>query len=58
MEEETLLLLVKYHSDVSRHTYLLSPDLKKIEFTRDKRNLMEFAEAHGIPTPKTFQIAP
>ena len=58
MEEETLLLLAKYHSDVSRHTYLLSPDLKKIEFTRDKRNLMEFAEAHGIPTPKTFQIVP
>jgi predicted ATP-grasp superfamily ATP-dependent carboligase len=58
MEEETLLLLVKYHSDISRYTYLLSPDLKKIEFTRDKRNLMQFAETHGIPTPKTFQIAP
>jgi predicted ATP-grasp superfamily ATP-dependent carboligase len=58
MEEETLLLLVKYHSEISQYTYLLSPDLKKIEFTRDKRNLMEFAEAHGIPTPKTFQIPP
>ena len=58
MEEETLLLLVKYHSDISRYTYLLSPDEKKIEFTRDKRNLMQFAETHGIPTPKTFQIAP
>jgi predicted ATP-grasp superfamily ATP-dependent carboligase len=58
MEEETLLLLAKYHSEISPYTYLLSPGLKKIEFVRDKRNLMEFAETHGIPTPKTFQISP
>jgi predicted ATP-grasp superfamily ATP-dependent carboligase len=32
--------------------------MKKIEFTRDKKNLMEFAETHGIPAPKTFQIVP
>ncbi len=56
MEEETLLLLARYHSEISRYTYLLISDLKKIEFVRDKRNLMGFAEAHGIPTPKTFQI--
>ena len=58
MEEETLLLLANYHSEISPYTYLLSPGLKKIEFVRDKRNLMEFAEAHGIPTPKTIQISP
>lgn len=58
MEEETLLLLVKYHSEISRYTYLLSPDLKKIEFVRDKRNLMQFAEAQGIPTPKTYYSSP
>ena len=58
MEEETLLLMAKYHSEISQYTYLLSPDLKKIEFARDKENLMRFAEAHGIPTPKTFQIPP
>src|SRR4030066_1281069 len=58
MEEETLLLLVKYHFEISRYTYLLSPDLKKIEFVRDKRNLMQFAETHRIPTPMTFQIPP
>ena len=58
MEEETLLLLAKYHSEISRYTYLLSPDLKKIEFVRDKGNLMEFAETHRIPTPMTFQIPP
>jgi predicted ATP-grasp superfamily ATP-dependent carboligase len=58
MEEETLLLLANYHSEISPYSYLLSPGLKKIEFVRDKRNLMEFAETHGIPTPKTFQISP
>src|SRR4030067_3271438 len=57
-EEETLLLLAKYHSEISRYTYLLSPDLKKIEFVRDKGNLMEFAETHRIPTPKTFYSPP
>jgi len=56
MEEETLLLLAKYHSEISRYTYFLSPDLEKIEFVRDKGNLMRFAETHGIPIPKTFQI--
>ena len=54
MEEETLLLLAKHHSEISQYTYLLSPDLKKIEFVRDKRNLMQFAEARGIPMPKTY----
>jgi len=58
MEEETLLLLAKYRSEISRYTYFLSPDLEKIEFVRDKGNLMRFAEAHGIPIPKTFQIPP
>ncbi len=54
MEEETLLLLARYRSEVSKYTYLLIPDLEKIEFVRDKRNLIRFAEARGIPTPKTF----
>jgi predicted ATP-grasp superfamily ATP-dependent carboligase len=54
MEEETLLLLARYRSEISKYTYLLIPDLEKIEFVRDKRNLIRFAEARGIPTPKTF----
>jgi len=58
MEEETLLLLAKYRSEISRYTYFLSPDLEKIEFVRDKGSLMRFAEAHGIPIPQTFQIPP
>jgi len=58
MEEETLLLLAKYHSEISRYTYFLSSDLEKIEFIRDKGNLMRFAEAHGIPVPKTHYLPP
>ncbi len=54
MEEETLLLLAQHQSEISKHTYLLIPDVQKIEFVRDKGNLLRFAEAHGIPTPKTF----
>ena len=58
MEEETLLLLARHQSEISQYTYLLIPDLKKIEFVRDKGNLMRFSEAHGIPTPKTFYSPP
>lgn len=54
MEEETLLLIAQYQSEISRHTYLLIPELKKIEFVRDKGNLIRFAEARGIPVPRTF----
>jgi predicted ATP-grasp superfamily ATP-dependent carboligase len=58
MEEETLLLLAKYRSEISRFTYFLSPDLEKIEFIRDKKNLMQFAASHGIPAPKTYYLSP
>jgi predicted ATP-grasp superfamily ATP-dependent carboligase len=54
MEEETLLLLAKHQSEVSKYTYLLSPDADKIEFVRDKGKLIPFAEDHGIPVPKTW----
>lgn len=54
MEEETLLLLARYHTEISRLTYLLIPDLEKIEFVRDKGNLIKFAEINGFPVPKTY----
>jgi predicted ATP-grasp superfamily ATP-dependent carboligase len=54
MEEETLFLVVRHHSEISKFTYLLAPDLEKIEFVRDKGNLLKFAESHGIPIPKTI----
>jgi predicted ATP-grasp superfamily ATP-dependent carboligase len=58
MEEETLLLLARHRSEISRYARLLIPDLEKIDFVRDKGNLIRFAEAHGIPTPKTFYSLP
>jgi predicted ATP-grasp superfamily ATP-dependent carboligase len=54
MEEETLLLVAQHREEISRHTYLLIPDLGKIEFVRDKGNLLRFAKAHGIPIPRTI----
>jgi len=57
-EEETLLLTAKYYSEISTYTHLLISDLKRIEFVRDKRNLMQFAEANGIPIPKTHYLSP
>jgi predicted ATP-grasp superfamily ATP-dependent carboligase len=58
MEEETLLLLAQHRSEISKYTYLLIPDSEKIELVRDKGSLLRFAEAHGIPTPKTFYEPP
>jgi predicted ATP-grasp superfamily ATP-dependent carboligase len=58
MEEETLLLLAQHRSEISKYTYLLIPDSQKIEFVRDKGNLLRFAEGHGIPTPKTWYEPP
>jgi predicted ATP-grasp superfamily ATP-dependent carboligase len=58
MEEETLLLIAKHQKEIASHTPLLIPELKKIEFVRDKGNLIRFAEAHGIPVPKTIYQPP
>jgi predicted ATP-grasp superfamily ATP-dependent carboligase len=58
MEEETLLLVAHHQAEISRHTYLLIPAVSKIAFVRDKGNLIQFAGAHGIPTPKTFHFTP
>lgn len=58
MEEETLLVVAKYRSDITKYTNLLMPDLKKIEFVRDKGNLVRFAETQGIPVPKTYYPPP
>ena len=54
MEEGTLLLLAQHRSEISKYTYLLIPDSQKIEFVRDKGSLLRFAEAHGIPIPRTI----
>jgi len=56
MEEETLLLVAQYRSEISQYTYLLIPELEKIAFVRDKGKLIRFAEAHGIPVPKSYEF--
>jgi predicted ATP-grasp superfamily ATP-dependent carboligase len=58
MEEETLLLLAQHKSEISQYARFVIPDLEKIEFVRDKGNLIRFAEVHGIPVPKTFYFPP
>jgi predicted ATP-grasp superfamily ATP-dependent carboligase len=58
MEEETLVLMARHQADISKYSYLLIPDLEKIEFVRDKGTLTRFAEAHGIPVPKTLYDPP
>jgi predicted ATP-grasp superfamily ATP-dependent carboligase len=58
MEEETLLLVAQHREEISRYTYLLIPNSQKLEFVRDKGNLLRFAEAHGIPTPKSWYEPP
>jgi predicted ATP-grasp superfamily ATP-dependent carboligase len=58
MEEDTLLLLARHRSEISKYTYLLIPDCQKIEFVRDKGNLLRFAEVHGIPIPRTLYEPP
>ena len=58
MEEETLLLLAKHHCEIAKYTHLLISDLQKIEYVRDKGNLLQFAEKHGIPVPKTSYDPP
>jgi predicted ATP-grasp superfamily ATP-dependent carboligase len=54
MEEETLLLLAKHRSEISKYTHLLISNPQKIEFVRDKGKLLRFAESHGVPIPKTI----
>jgi predicted ATP-grasp superfamily ATP-dependent carboligase len=58
MEEETLLLVARHQREISLHTSLVIPELPKIEFVRDKGNLIRFAETHGIPVPKTYFCPP
>lgn len=58
MEEETLLVIARHRSEISKHTYLLIPEKEKIEFVRDKAKLIRFAETRGIPVPRTYESFP
>ena len=56
MEEETLLLVAKNKERISKLTYLLIPDYEKIEFARNKKNIIKKAQELDIPCPKTWFI--
>ncbi len=56
MEEETLLLIAKNRERFSKLTHLLIPDYEKIEFARNKKNIIKKAQELGIPYPKTRAI--
>ncbi len=56
MEEETLLLVAKNQKKISELTYLLIPDYEKIEFARNKKNIIKRARELDIPCPKTWFI--
>jgi len=56
MEEDTLLLIAKNKDRFSRLTYLLIPDCEKIEFARNKKNIIQKAQELDIPCPKTWFI--
>ncbi len=56
MEEETLLLVAKNKEKISKLTYLLIPDHEKIEFTRNKKNIIKKARELDISCPKTWFI--
>ena len=56
MEEDTLLLIAQNKDRFSRLTYLLIPDCEKIEFARNKKNIIRKAQELDIPCPKTWFI--
>lgn len=56
MEEETLLLVAKNKDKFSLLTYLLIPEYEKIEFARNKKNIIKKALELNIPCPKTWFI--
>ena len=56
MEDETVTLLSKYRSEISKWTYLPVPSYQKLQFAQNKENVLKLAEKSGIPIPKTWYI--
>jgi predicted ATP-grasp superfamily ATP-dependent carboligase len=54
MEDETLDLISKHHSDLSRWTYLPIVSSDKLQTARSKDKVLQIAEKLGIPIPKTW----
>ena len=56
MEDETLNLISQYHSEFARLTYLPIVSFDKLQFAQRKDKILQMAEKHGIPVPKTWYI--
>jgi len=56
MEDETLALISKYHSDFSRWTYLPFVHYEKLHVAQNKERVLRLAERLGIPMPRTWYI--
>ncbi|MBW2539981.1 MAG: ATP-grasp domain-containing protein, partial [Deltaproteobacteria bacterium] len=56
MEDETLELISRHHSDFSRLTYLPIVSFQKLHLARCKDKILRLADTLGIPTPKTWFI--
>jgi len=56
MEDETLHLISRYHAEFSRLTYLPIVSFEKFSFAQRKDKILQMAEKHGIPIPKTWYI--
>ena len=56
MEDETLSLVSKYHTEFSRWTYLPIVSFEKLNYVRRKDKILKLAEKQGIPIPKTWYI--
>jgi predicted ATP-grasp superfamily ATP-dependent carboligase len=56
MEDETTLLISKFHSEFSRRTYLPIPSFEKLQFAHRKDKILKLAGDKGIPIPKTWYI--
>jgi predicted ATP-grasp superfamily ATP-dependent carboligase len=54
MEEETVLLLSEHRDLFDPLAFLPIAPYEKIQFVRDKEQLLKFAEERGIPCPRTW----
>ncbi|MCP4666014.1 MAG: ATP-grasp domain-containing protein, partial [Deltaproteobacteria bacterium] len=56
MEEETLDLVSRHHTEFSRLTYLPFVTFEKYHMARSKDTILQRAQQLGIPIPKTWYI--
>jgi predicted ATP-grasp superfamily ATP-dependent carboligase len=56
MEDETLHLISGYHTEFTHLTYLPIVSFEKLSFAQRKDKILQMAEKHGIPIPRTWYI--